>query len=485
MQKSNPTLFILGDSTGCNYAPDTDITHYYKRVGFGTRLKDYFSEKINIKNLALSGRSSKSFLKENNYKIYLNELKKGDYVIIAFGHNDEKPEKERYTDPIGSKEDKGSFKNSLYLNYIIPAFEKKALPILCTPTVRHTEKNDWSDISLHILNGGDYSECIRELGKELEISVIDNTLFTKRLYEKLGADETKYFHAWPSSQAVNIDNTHFNNYGASWVAYMMADFIKNSDISLKNYLCENISKPDKSSIIINPDYKEKTQTDIAKSKIWSKISSPWMGSVFGDVGSIENINKNNFNIEDISFGKDLAFNLRAGYIDSETNSPKTSGKIAENSDGIAVVFREVDSNLNFSISAEAEINAIDNTDNQTAFGVIILDKIEIDNCSNNNYNYIAASPLKMNESDIFAGFVKTDGNLKSAKTVSRDKNIISKGDKIAVKITKVGKKYTIEYNGIISEITADFTDNIYAGFFVSSYADVTFRNIIFNNEVTE
>ena len=54
------TLWVVGDST---LSPFND-KFYYPRYGYGTMLNQYLDNTIEVKNLALSGRSSKSFLSE-------------------------------------------------------------------------------------------------------------------------------------------------------------------------------------------------------------------------------------------------------------------------------------------------------------------------------------------------------------------------------------------------------------------------------------
>lgn len=510
------TLYVFGDSTGCDYAASADPTYYYKRVGFGTRLGDYFDSNLTIKNYALSGRSSKSFVTDAGggmayYESYLQNVKKGDYVIIAFGHNDEKAEDAaRYTEPLGDKDTAGSFKNSLYANYIKPALDAGATPILCTPTVRRSEKTGvWSDSNLHKANGGDYAQCIRDLGSELGLTVIDNTNNTKDLYDKIGAENSIKLHAWTSSKATSVDNTHLNNYGASWVAYMMANDLQNSNNPLGKYVNTVILEPTEAKLIVNPDYKEKVQTELTKSELW-QTTDPWWGTVFGDMGGDGKIKatdtdgnvipgqiainpstgKQYYAIDEVGSGSALSF-----HIDANSGN----GKIAGSSDGMAAVFRTVSSGTNFAISAVANVNAVTNTNNQVSFGAIILDNIDVDKYEKTSYNYIAAGPLKMADAAktatdenpnpcFWGGFGRIEGTLTAGSKVTGDDRLDKlpkAGDKIPVKITKVGNKYTIEYNGYVSELQADFSDDVYVGFFAVRNADVTFTDIVFNNEVTE
>ena len=133
-------IFIVGDSTSCIYGYDDNYA--LPRAGWGMYLGDFLRSKYHVEDLAMSGRSSKSFATEDNYKKLLSEMNDGDYVLIQFGHNDAKNKTEadiqnRYTDADGDVKTEGSFKNSLYKNYIEPAEEKGAKPVLLTPIVRH------------------------------------------------------------------------------------------------------------------------------------------------------------------------------------------------------------------------------------------------------------------------------------------------------------------------------------------------------------
>ena len=92
-------IYVVGDSTFSSFSDP----YYYPRYGIGTKLQDYLNpKKVEVINLAMSGRSSKSFLTEANYKTLVQNIKKGDYLVIGFGHNDEKTEEARYTNPNGS-----------------------------------------------------------------------------------------------------------------------------------------------------------------------------------------------------------------------------------------------------------------------------------------------------------------------------------------------------------------------------------------------
>ena len=67
--------------------------------GWGQMLPGYLSEEIRVDNHAVNGRSSKSFIDEGRWEKVISQVKKGDYVFIQFGHNDEKSDPKRYTAP--------------------------------------------------------------------------------------------------------------------------------------------------------------------------------------------------------------------------------------------------------------------------------------------------------------------------------------------------------------------------------------------------
>ncbi len=89
------TVYTIGDSTMANKKADV-----YPETGWGQQFQSYFDSKVKVSNHAVNGRSSKSFIDEGRWKVVLDSLKRGDYVFIQFGHNDEKADKPAvYSDP--------------------------------------------------------------------------------------------------------------------------------------------------------------------------------------------------------------------------------------------------------------------------------------------------------------------------------------------------------------------------------------------------
>lgn len=226
--KNRITVYLAGDSTVSNY--DTSLA---PRAGWGQVFDRSFDDKIVVKNEASSGRSSKSFIDEGRLYSILNEIEKGDYLFIQFGHNDEKVEDPtRYTEPYSTYK-------SYLKQYIDGARAKGAKPVLVTPVERRRFTADGIARDSH----GVYPEAMKELGLEENVPVIDLTAKSKALYQELGPEGTKDLFLWlDAGEHVNYpngvqDNTHFQEFGAEAIARLVLEGIEESHlVPLRNHI---------------------------------------------------------------------------------------------------------------------------------------------------------------------------------------------------------------------------------------------------------
>jgi len=465
---SKPTVWIIGDSTVSSFADN----YYYPRYGWGTQIDKYLDGTYEVKNIALSGRSSKSYVNDKEYNELTSGMKQGDYLLIGFGHNDEKAEADRYTDPNGDYKTAGSFANSLYENYIKPAQAAGTTVILCTPIVRRTATTEWSDSNLHItkdsgdFKGGDYAQSIRNLGKELNIPVVDMTKMTKELYDTLGPDETVNLHAWTSSKATSVDNTHTNIYGGTYNAYLVTKTIKELGVAGISEHITAKEAPVKADVLKpNPDYKEAEYSgELKQSELW-KDAGVFKGSIFGDIGGDPNLIKDKFILE----------GNEDGSIHIAVNG---KGKISSTTDGIAMYYYKVPADSNFVITANATVNSI-NKHNQVAFGLMARDAMYIDvNDKSALGDYVAAGSIKQGTANCFK---RKDGALGYGGTLE---NPVEAGKTYALKIESNSDGYACTFgdNAAISggfdfKLTSIDADYVYVGLFAARQADVTFSDI--------
>lgn len=465
---SKPTVWIIGDSTVSSFADN----YYYPRYGWGTQIDKYLDGTYEVKNIALSGRSSKSYVNDKEYKELTAGMKQGDYLLIGFGHNDEKAEADRYTDPNGDYKTAGSFANSLYENYIKPAQAAGTAVILCTPIVRRTATAEWSDSNLHItkdsgdFKGGDYAQSIRNLGKELNIPVVDMTKMTKELYDTLGPDETVNLHAWTSSKATSVDNTHTNIYGGTYNAYLVTKTIKELGVAGISEHITAKEAPVKADVLkSNLDYKEAEYSgELKQSELW-KDAGVFKGSIFGDIGGDPNLIKDKFILE----------GNEDGSIHIAVNG---KGKISSTTDGMAMYYYKVPADSSFVITANATVNSI-NKHNQVAFGLMARDAMYIDvNDKSALGDYVAAGSIQQGTANCFKR--KDDALGYGGKL----ENPVEAGKTYALKIESNSDGYACTFgdNAAISggfdfKLTSIDADYVYVGLFVARQADVTFSDI--------
>ncbi len=218
---------MIGDSTMAEY----DSTKYPLN-GWGMKLSLFFNENVTVINYAKSGKSTKSFIDLGFWKTVNDSLKKGDYLIIQFGHNDEKQyDSTRYTVPGGTY-------NENLKKFINDARLKGAIPILATSIRRRKFDENGNLLNTH----GKYPEAMRDVAKETNVPLIDLTKMSKPMIEGFGVEGSKKLFFWvkPGEYPVypdgNEDNTHFSSFGAMEICKLVVKSIKDFDVELKEYL---------------------------------------------------------------------------------------------------------------------------------------------------------------------------------------------------------------------------------------------------------
>ena len=224
------TVFMIGDSTMANKS----IMGGKPERGWGHVLGGFFTEDIIVDNHAVNGRSSKSFIDEGRWDKVLSRIKPGDYVVIQFGHNDEKPKADRHTDP-------GTTFDANLERFVNESRERGAIPILMNAIVRRNflapcdqpghivaSDNQVEGDTLYDTHGA-YLDSPRNVAKKLNVPFVDANKITHELVQGLGREESKKLYMWVEPNTVpavpkgSVDNTHLNIYGARVVAGLLVD----------------------------------------------------------------------------------------------------------------------------------------------------------------------------------------------------------------------------------------------------------------------
>lgn len=200
-----PKIFYIGDSTVAR-----NTIHTYPQTGMSQGLARYTKPSVPIVSLAKNGRSTKSFLDEGLFQPAQEALEEGDFLLIQFGHNDEKADPARHTDP------DTSFRENL-LFFADTARARGAWPVLITPIARRRFDGEGN-----FLPGshGPYPDAVRRLGREAGIPVIDLTAVTEKYLAELGDEGSKPLFVWP------VDNTHLKPEGAVRMAGFLAEGLR-------------------------------------------------------------------------------------------------------------------------------------------------------------------------------------------------------------------------------------------------------------------
>ncbi|MBR3497264.1 MAG: rhamnogalacturonan acetylesterase [Prevotella sp.] len=240
------TVFMIGDSTMAN----KDTTGGKQERGWGMMLQQYFKSGVVVDNHAVNGRSSKSFIDEGRWDVVLSKMKPGDYVIIQFGHNDEKPAADRHTDP-------GTTFDANLRRFVLESRAKGGIPILCNAVVRRnfyrqvdssvddeslrntTYEDEKVNSDTLIDTHGAYLISPKNVARELDVPFIDANRVTHDLEQGMGIEGSRRLHMWfrpgehPSVPKGRKDNTHYNVYGATVVAGLLAEEISHQVPALK------------------------------------------------------------------------------------------------------------------------------------------------------------------------------------------------------------------------------------------------------------
>lgn len=219
------TVYLIGDSTMSEKRVEA-----YPETGWGMPFQYYFDDQVTVENHARNGRSTRTFLEEGRWEPILEQLDKGDYVFIQFGHNDEVQSKEQSTTP-------EKFRINL-TKYITETRSRGARPVLLTPIARRHFDEDGHLIDTH----RQYSELVREVAQKTEVSLIDMDQQSQKLLKDLGPEKWAFLYLHlgagqnPHYPEGVEDNTHFSELGARMMAELALNGIEDLGLDLASFI---------------------------------------------------------------------------------------------------------------------------------------------------------------------------------------------------------------------------------------------------------
>jgi len=234
-----PTLFIAGDSTVTDQPREPWSS-------WAQALPRFFAPGIAVSDNAWSGLTLASFEGQHRLEKILSQLKKGDYVLVQFGHNDQK-DKGKDAGPYTS------YKANLR-KYITAIREKGGNPVLVTPMERRRWDGNTPKPTL-----SDFATAVRQIGWEQSVPVIDLNAMSLKLYEALGPEGSKSLfvyapaNTYPGQKDALHDDTHHNVFGGYELARCIVEGIKANVPELAAHLAKDVGTFDPS----HPDAPQK------------------------------------------------------------------------------------------------------------------------------------------------------------------------------------------------------------------------------------
>jgi lysophospholipase L1-like esterase len=227
------TIHIAGDSTAADYAPAR-----YPQSGWGQFLRCALDDATTVRNHAVGGRSTRTFIGEKRLERIQSEIKAGDTLLIQFGHNDANTVKiERYADPMGA------YRTNL-ARMIAVAKSAGAQPVLITPVTRR----NWQDGRVKA-DFTPWSDAMRALAAELDVPLIDLERESGAWVQEAGEEGSKlYFLHHKAADGILAfpkgitDDTHFSEIGARGIAEIVARNLKALSLPVSAHVRAN--RPD-------------------------------------------------------------------------------------------------------------------------------------------------------------------------------------------------------------------------------------------------
>ncbi len=206
-----PRLHLVGDSTMAD-----KVALSYPERGWGQLLPEFMQPQLSIINHAANGRSTLRFANEGRWQLLLTELQAGDYVLIQFGHNDQKA-----SDPSRYAPADTTF--SQYLTTFIHEVKAKGgVPMLATPICRRNFNSD-GKLQTDLL---EYANATKRVAAQQQVALFDLYQLSCQHLASLGPSASQSFYLQIPAKLYQqfpegkIDNTHLNVVGASWISQL-------------------------------------------------------------------------------------------------------------------------------------------------------------------------------------------------------------------------------------------------------------------------
>ena len=239
---ANITIWLAGDSTMATGGPACPI-------GWGGKFQLHFNTHATVTNSAISGTSVNDWLYSVSttlgadgecvlnstttflpgWTAMLSGMKAGDYLFVQFGINDTDPTCPKHESTARFMADLGMMAQAARARGANPVFLSSVSSIACTG-------------SSAIPTRGRFADAARQAAVTYNVPLIDLEQLSVTLYTSLGfcplpgADVAATYESGAIGNFFCEDHTHFESAGATQIASLVAQAIKNQGLGLASYL---------------------------------------------------------------------------------------------------------------------------------------------------------------------------------------------------------------------------------------------------------
>lgn len=203
------TVYLLGDSTVTDQPGEPWNS-------WGQMLTRFFNPQVAVANHAESGESLASSISARRVKKVLTSVKQGDYVMVQFGHNDMKNNRNNAL---------ASYRSNM-VQLVKDVRQRGGTPVLVTSMER------MRGVEQPTL--GQYPQTVRDVAKETGAALIDLQASSRVLYRALGTNLPAAFQ----------DGTHHNAYGSYLIAKCVVNGIREAKLPLADRLAKDFEPLD-------------------------------------------------------------------------------------------------------------------------------------------------------------------------------------------------------------------------------------------------
>lgn len=217
-----PTVFLLGDSTVADQSGEP-------YASWGQMLTALFKPTVAVANHAESGETFRDSLARRRIDKILSLLQPGDTVLLQFGHNDQKQQK----DGSGNAE---TYRAEMR-THAERILARGGVPVI----VSSMERRNFDAQGRLKPSLLEYAEAARRVADEMKLAFIDLNALSQAFYAALGPERSQAAHPVNNGR---LDNTHHNNYGAAQLARFVAQGLRDARVPVAAQLREDLGPID-------------------------------------------------------------------------------------------------------------------------------------------------------------------------------------------------------------------------------------------------